>query len=744
MTLRALLTAAAETAAHRVFLDGPAALTRREALARIAAREAELRRAGAGRPLVVHGENSSDLLLWVLAALTARVPVVLVPATFTGGELRAIAQLASACAVVSASGLEWLTAATPVWPEAAALAFATSGSTGAPRLALRSEKSLLDEGERYQRLLAAGADDVFMAAMPVAHAFAFGAAVMGSLVAGGRLICEHFTAPRQLAARVASGVTILPMVAAVARSLAYLDNGGRVESRLRVAMVGAGPVNAQVSRDFEAKWGVPLSSNYGSSETGATLARLSGEGTGRPMPGVECAIEGGQLWVKLASPPLGHLTPRGYEPVRLAPGGYYATGDIATRGEDGVVTIVGRLGDEIRRGGHTIVPSEIAAVIEACPGVAEVVVRGASDATGEQTVEAHVAPRPGTTLDRAELLAHVRARLAPHKRPTRWVLHDALPRTWSGKPVVRETTTTPAWMRSLLSYRLPAAIFAAAELGILERLPAAAADLAEGCDPRAVAMLLEVLEVAGVVRRRADRVESLLPSGAFAHRMIELERHLAGGWLSPDEIARAARGQRRFEHTDTSDTARLYREVICGPAQVQCAAQLGRTLPPWARVAEIGRGIGALSRMRSGQRCPLGPGPAILCDADDLPAQTWDEISLPPRSFDLVLVFNGIHWLEPAKAQSVLRRLLDALTETGALVIADIFLPEGDEGDDRTPLLLDWLTHGGTSFLRRSSLEQALTEAGGGFIQREAIVHPFESIRCLRAPQRETTNSTLA
>ena len=114
--------------------------------------------------------------------------------------------------------------------------------------------------------------------------------------------------------------------------------------------------------------------------------------------------------------------------------GYFRTGDLATLGAGGAVTIKGRKKDMIIRNGENISAKEIEDLLYEHPAVREVaVVAGPSARTGEQAC-AVVVPAPGTAPTLAELCAHLESkRLARQKLPERLELVDALPKTPSGK-----------------------------------------------------------------------------------------------------------------------------------------------------------------------------------------------------------------------------------------------------------------------------------------------------------------------
>jgi long-chain acyl-CoA synthetase len=113
--------------------------------------------------------------------------------------------------------------------------------------------------------------------------------------------------------------------------------------------------------------------------------------------------------------------------------GWFRTGDLARVTADGYVAIVGRLRERIKRGGYSVFPAEVEAVVLAHPAVAEAAAVGMpDDALGEE-IAAFVTLRPGAATDADELIAWCRERLAAYKYPRRVVIVPELPKSSTGK-----------------------------------------------------------------------------------------------------------------------------------------------------------------------------------------------------------------------------------------------------------------------------------------------------------------------
>jgi acyl-CoA synthetase (AMP-forming)/AMP-acid ligase II/SAM-dependent methyltransferase len=720
----------------------------RAAEERVRASASRLGAGDLGPVIVVRARNTVAAVTDLLAAGRAGRSVLWLPDGLAAAEVGALSALAGARVELLDGAVIPLGKAEPAagrWPlEEAALAFATSGSTGAPRLALRSAASLTDEGLRYLSFLQLTADDCLGMALPIGHAFAFGAGLAAALVSGASMALVRTATARLLAGGLLRhGVTVLPLVRALAAPLSRMDGERRIQARLRVAMVGASPISEELSAAFESKWGLPLSRNYGSSETGALLATRgfdAAAGTGRPLPGVECRLVGpGHLWVKLQHSPLGHLTPDGLDLSRLSPGGEWSTGDLfqATPAEG--LQFVARTGGLIRRGGHSIAPAEVEAAIASHPAVDEALVVGSVDPDGEEELIAYVKPREGLAADPVALRVHLKERLAAYKHPGKWQVVSELPRTWSGKSRAPAPAPSP-WKLGLrragMAFRATEAVLAAEGVGLLAALaqPALPDEVARTLrlDPGALAVLLEVLVDLGVARREGERVVMAEPSEGWRPGFLALESELRDSWLHRAAIIEVLRGgvaARPFDLLGSpSGFSERYLGALGGAAQralVRTALRHLR-LPAGARLWEIGRAIGLFTEELSerapvvSRLSPLAPAPALVtAGARDLaevePPREWGALSAEGERFDVITVVNAVHWLPAAEAPAALARLVEALRPGGLLAIVDTFLERAPaaEGADRRLWLLDWLTHGGLELRHLDDLLAAVAAASG-------------------------------
>ena len=119
-------------------------------------------------------------------------------------------------------------------------------------------------------------------------------------------------------------------------------------------------------------------------------------------------------------------------------GGWFHTGDMARRDEEGFFYIVDRMKDMIITGGENVYSREVEEALYLHPAVSEAAVIGLPDPTWGENVTAVVVLKPGMEATEAEIISVVRDRLAGYKKPKKVIILDELPKTVSGKIIKRE------------------------------------------------------------------------------------------------------------------------------------------------------------------------------------------------------------------------------------------------------------------------------------------------------------------
>jgi acyl-CoA synthetase (AMP-forming)/AMP-acid ligase II len=147
-----------------------------------------------------------------------------------------------------------------------------------------------------------------------------------------------------------------------------------------------------------------------------------------PAPGTR-----GDLLIRGPGVMLGYYRNPDQTAQALLPGGWLNTGDIGYLDASGALFIAGRSKDLIIRSGFNVYPIEVESVINAFPGVRLSAVVGRDTADHNEEVIAFVEPLPGATIDTNLLMLHLRAQLAPYKRPAQIIPIETIPTTVSGK-----------------------------------------------------------------------------------------------------------------------------------------------------------------------------------------------------------------------------------------------------------------------------------------------------------------------
>ncbi|MDA0160719.1 AMP-binding protein [Solirubrobacter ginsenosidimutans] len=262
---------------------------------------------------------------------------------------------------------------------------------------------------------------------------------------------ERFDAAALLNVIASHGVTTFCAPPTVWRMLIQADLGS-VKTQLR-EVVGAGePLNPEVIEQVQKAWGLTLRDGYGQTETTLQIgnppgARVKPGSMGRPLPGYTIALidpltgepaDEGEICLPLDHRPLGLMVgyrdddDRTSEAMR---GGYYHTGDVASRDADGYITYVGRTDDVFKASDYRISPFELESVLIEHEAVAEAAVVPSPDPLRLAVPKAYVVLAAGFEPSREtalSILRYTREHLAPYKRIRR-IEFAELPKTISGK-----------------------------------------------------------------------------------------------------------------------------------------------------------------------------------------------------------------------------------------------------------------------------------------------------------------------
>ncbi|MCU1513620.1 MAG: Butyrate--CoA ligase [Microbacteriaceae bacterium] len=221
---------------------------------------------------------------------------------------------------------------------------------------------------------------------------------------------------------------------------------------LREAISAGEPLNPEVIGQVRSQWGLTIRDGYGQTEMTAVVANSPGSllkdgSMGRPMPGCPVVLvdpltgeesDDGEICVDLANRPTFLMTGYVGDSVRNAEamaGGYYHTGDTASRDAEGYITYIGRTDDVFKASDYKISPFELESALIEHPAVMEAAIVPAPDAVRLAVPKAYVVLAAGfepTEETARDILAFARGRLAPFQRVRRIEFME-LPKTISGK-----------------------------------------------------------------------------------------------------------------------------------------------------------------------------------------------------------------------------------------------------------------------------------------------------------------------
>ena len=340
---------------------------------------------------------------------------------------------------------------TPSHAGAPALVLYTSGSTGQPKGAVFSHSALTFANRSWgEPVMGLSPDDRVLAALPLAHSLGLNGGLLAPLLLGATVVLvERFTPEAVFDAIQRHRVTVFPGVATIFRRLLNSPEfSGADFSSLRHAISGAAPCPWELAVEWRERTGTRVVRGYGMTELFRPISYFVGDPTdipdavGKPVPGVEISIvengevksrgDTGELLIKSPAAMDGYLGDS-QETQAVLENGWFKTGDLANVSPEGFVRIVGRKRERILRGGYSIFPQEVEAVLLSHPAVAEAAVVGVPSPDLGEEVAAFVSLKPMTHVTAEELLDHCKERLARYKYPRRVNILKELPKGPTGK-----------------------------------------------------------------------------------------------------------------------------------------------------------------------------------------------------------------------------------------------------------------------------------------------------------------------
>lgn len=346
----------------------------------------------------------------------------------------------------------------------------TSGTTGQPKGAELRHRNMRDNAMASTDLFGSDENrpDTYLCVLPLFHSFGQTTIQNGAFAFGGTVaLLPRFEPGSVIDTMLTESVTVFAGVPTMYWGLlGALEDGTDVQTlatNLRTAISGGAALPLEIHREVEKRLGVTIAEGYGLSET-SPVASFSPHGEpprvgsiGKPIPGVEMKLLHPSSWTEVEWSPeaVGEIAIKGHNVMKgyykrensttevIDKDGWFRTGDLARRDEDGFYYIVDRSKDLIIRGGFNVYPREVEEVLMTHPDVSLAAVIGVPHESHGEEVKAFVILHPGSSLTEDELIAWARTQMASYKYPREVEFVPSLPMTATGKILKRELASRP-------------------------------------------------------------------------------------------------------------------------------------------------------------------------------------------------------------------------------------------------------------------------------------------------------------
>ena len=325
----------------------------------------------------------------------------------------------------------------------------TSGTTGRSKGAMLTQENLLSNAQTLLQLWHFTDQDVLLHALPIFHTHGLFVASNVILLAGAKMIFEPAFDLDRVIDQLPHATAMMGVPTFYTRLLGDERLTENLVANMRLFISGSAPLLAETHHDFEQRTGHRILERYGMTETNMNTSnpydgdRRAGT-VGLPLPGVEVIITDPETGSTLPDGEIGSIEVRGPNVFKgywnmpektaeeLRGNGFFITGDLGLKENDGYISIVGREKDLIISGGYNIYPKEIELLLDDQPGVKESAVIGVPHPDfGESVVAILVAE--DATINLESIQAAATQSLARFKHPRKLLVVDKLPRNTMGK-----------------------------------------------------------------------------------------------------------------------------------------------------------------------------------------------------------------------------------------------------------------------------------------------------------------------
>jgi amino acid adenylation domain-containing protein len=340
-------------------------------------------------------------------------------------------------------------------PEDPALLMYTSGSTGRPKAAVHSHSTVVAHGRNSISAHQLTTADRSLLVLPLYHINAECVTLVPTLMSGGSVVVPRRFSVSQfwdwLDEYRCTWSAVVPTI--ISQLLDWrdprADSRGAAFKRIRFLRCSSAPLAPSLHREFLEKFKILLIQAMGSSEAGNVFSNPLPPGENKVgSPGIPWGFEtkivdrkgvallpgeSGEVMLRGAGLAQGYYKEPEATAAAFDSEGWFHTGDLAYRDEDGYFFVVGRSKELIIKGGVNIAPRQIDDVLESHPAVLEAAAVGVPDHYLGEDLVAFVVRRCGVACDERELLNFCENHLGLFKTPTRIHFADDLPKGPSGK-----------------------------------------------------------------------------------------------------------------------------------------------------------------------------------------------------------------------------------------------------------------------------------------------------------------------
>ncbi|HWV08839.1 MAG TPA: long-chain-fatty-acid--CoA ligase FadD1 [Pseudomonas sp.] len=352
-----------------------------------------------------------------------------------------------------------VTEANPSSSEIAVLQY-TGGTTGVAKGAMLTHRNLIANMLQCKALMGSNLNEgceILIAPLPLYHIYAFTFHCMAMMLIGNHNVL--ITNPRDLPGMIKDlsqykfsgfvGLNTLFVALCNNEDFQKLDF-----SSLKVTLSGGMALQLATAERWKTVTGCAICEGYGLTETSPVASvnpiQFIQAGTiGIPVPstqfkviddqGTDLALgETGELCIKGPQVMKGYWQRQEATDEVIDANGWFKTGDIGIIQDDGYIRIVDRKKDMILVSGFNVYPNELEDVLVTLPGVLQCAAIGVPDEKSGESIKVFVVVKPGMTLTKEQVLAHMNDNLTGYKRPKQVEFRDALPTTNVGKILRRE------------------------------------------------------------------------------------------------------------------------------------------------------------------------------------------------------------------------------------------------------------------------------------------------------------------